>query len=51
MVYDLLESCGLSVSTLEYFLKSRPPFDRGEFIGQYKKGYNFFFIAYDVNRK
>jgi FkbM family methyltransferase len=51
MVYDLLESCGLSVSTLEYFLKGRQPFDRGEFIGQYKKAYNFFFIAYDVNRQ
>jgi FkbM family methyltransferase len=47
MVYDLLDSCGLSVSTLEYFLKERPPFDRAEFIGQYTKAYNFFFIAYD----
>ncbi|MBV4358980.1 FkbM family methyltransferase [Pinibacter aurantiacus] len=51
MMYDLFEECGLSVSTLDHFLKGRAPFDRNEFIGQYNKAYNYFFIAYDVKRE
>jgi len=50
MVYDLLDSCGLSVSTLDHFLKGLAPFDRNEFIGQYNKAYNYFFIAYNAKR-
>ncbi len=50
MVFDFLESCGLSVSTLDYYLKNKLPFSREEFVGQYNKGYNYFFIAYNLYR-
>lgn len=45
-MYDHLHSCGLSLSILEYYLQEKPPFSRDEFIGQYEKGYNYFFVAY-----
>ncbi len=45
-MYDYLSSCGLSVSILDYYLKGKQPFSREEFIGQYSKGYNYFFVAY-----
>jgi len=45
-LYELLAGLGYSISILEYFLKNMPPFNRAEFLGQYEKGYNYFFIAY-----
>jgi len=51
MIYDYLTDCGLVLSTLEQFLKNRQPFNRIEFIGQYTKAYNYFFIAYDQHKK
>ena len=47
-LYDLLAGCGLSISILDYYLTNRPPFSREEFCGQFYKGYNWFFIAYDA---
>ena len=47
-MYDYLQDCGLSVSTLEYFLEGRPILSREEFIGQYEKKYNYFFVAYNA---
>jgi FkbM family methyltransferase len=46
-IFDYLTDCGLVLSTLEYFLKNMQPFSREEFVGQYAKSYNYFFIAYD----
>ena len=51
MMYDYLTDCGLVLSTLEQFLKQRQPFNRIEFVGQYTKTYNYFFIAYDQHKK
>ena len=51
MMFDYLTGCGLVVSTLDYFLKHKQHFNRAEFLGQYTKGYNYFFMAYDQNKK
>lgn len=50
MMYDFFTSCGMSVSILDYFLKGKAAFNREEFIGQFNKGYNYFFIAYDMKK-
>ena len=47
-MFEFLEACGLSVSTLEYYMKGKAPFDKAEFVGQYEKKYNYFFIAYNA---
>lgn len=49
-IFDLFDECGLSVSLMEYFLKGREPFIREEFCGQFYKGYNYFYIAYDATK-
>lgn len=46
-VYDIFAESGMQVSVIEYFLKKMQGFSREEFVGQYQKGYNYFFIAYD----
>lgn len=45
-MYELLSGLGYSISILDYFLNNLQPFNRAEFLGQYDKGYNWFFIAY-----
>ncbi len=50
MIFDFLESCGLSLSTQQLFLNQKEAFSRKEFIGNYNKGYDYFFIAYDKNK-
>jgi hypothetical protein len=45
---DFLQDCGLSISTLEYYLQGKQMLSRHEFIGQFEKKYNYFFIAYNV---
>jgi len=47
VVYDLFTECGMEVSVIEYFLRRQTGFSREEFTGQYRKGYNYFFIAYN----
>jgi FkbM family methyltransferase len=49
-LHDLFAGCGLSISVLEYYLKGLAPLSREEFCGQFYKGYNFFFIAYDATK-
>jgi|SRR4030095_8284544 len=49
-LYDLFDSCGLSISLMEYFLNKKQPFTQDEFCGQFYKGYNYFFIAYDKSK-
>lgn len=51
MIYDYLTDCGLVLSTLDYFLTRKQHFNNTEFLGQYTKGYNYFFIAYDQHKK
>ena len=46
-MFDLLTSCGLGISTIEYFNAGKQPFSKEEFNGQFYKNYNVFFIAYD----
>jgi FkbM family methyltransferase len=47
-IFDLLSGCGLSIALMEYFLKGADAFSRDEFCGQFYKGYNYFYIAYDA---
>jgi FkbM family methyltransferase len=47
MMFDYLASCGLVISTQENFLSNKSHFNRVEFVGQYTKAYNYFFMAYD----
>jgi FkbM family methyltransferase len=51
MMYDYLTDCGLVISTQENFLSHKGPFNKTEFVGQYTKGYNYFFMAYDEGKK
>jgi len=51
MMFDYLTDCGLVLSTQENFLSRKGPFNRTEFVGQYTKGYNYFFMAYDEGKK
>lgn len=48
MVFDLMESCGLSISLLDRFLKQSPPFTREAFAEQFYQRLNYYFVAYDA---
>lgn len=46
-VYELLkQDCGLNIYTMKNWLKGRPPFTKDEFIEQFEKGLNYYFIAH-----
>ncbi|HEU4609680.1 MAG TPA: FkbM family methyltransferase [Chitinophagaceae bacterium] len=45
-IFDLFESCGLSLTLMEYYLEGRKPLDKHEFCGHFYKRYNYFFMAY-----
>jgi FkbM family methyltransferase len=45
-VYDLLYSSGLTISTMERWLGNQMSFSRDEFVAQFYKQLNFYFIAY-----
>lgn len=49
-VYKLLESCNLVVSTLDRWLNDKPCLSLAEFVEQYEKRLNYYFIAYKVQR-
>jgi len=46
LMYDFFDELGYTLTLQQYFLKNQPGFNRHEFIGQFEKGYNFFFMAY-----
>ncbi|HRN57757.1 MAG TPA: FkbM family methyltransferase [Agriterribacter sp.] len=46
LMFDFFDELGYTITLLEYFLKNREGFNRTEFLGQYEKGYNYFFMAY-----
>ena len=46
-LFDLFDQCGMVVGLLEYHLRGKSHFSRDEFCGQFYKGYNYFYIAYD----
>ncbi len=48
-VFDLLASAGLAISVMEYWLAGKPPLSRDEFLGQFRKGYNYFFMAHPAS--
>ncbi len=50
-IYDYFSSADMCISTMSLFLKNCQPFDKHEFCGQFYKGYNYFFIAYDLQKK
>lgn len=46
-VYELLtDSGGLHISTMERWLAGQPAFSRAEFVEQFEKSLNYYFIAY-----
>ncbi len=45
-VWNFFTTIGYQVSLLEYFLWGKDSLSLEEFIGQYEKGYNYFFVAY-----
>lgn len=46
-VYELLhEECGLQVSTMKRWLDNKESFSKNEFVEQFEKGLNYYFIAY-----
>lgn len=48
-IFNLFASCGMALSTIEYFNARKLPFSKEEFNGQFYKNYNIFFIAYNPN--
>ena len=47
-VFELLhEECGLQISTMKKWLKGKAPFSKNEFIEQFDKKLNYYFIAYE----
>lgn len=48
MLYDLLESCGMSVNLLDRFMQAEPPLDKQGFADQYYQKRNYYFIAYPI---
>ena len=49
-LFDFFTDCGMSVGLMEYHLRGNGAFSREEFCGQFYKGYNYFFIAYDPEK-
>jgi FkbM family methyltransferase len=47
-VFDYFDTKGLQLSSLELYLKGLQPFTKVEFVGQFTKGYNYYFIAYPI---
>ncbi len=46
-VFELLhDECGLHISTMKKWLDKKPSFSKAEFIEQFEKGINYYFIAY-----
>lgn len=46
-VFELLhQECGLNISTMKKWLNNATPFAKKEFIEQFEKGINYYFIAY-----
>ncbi|MEM6967525.1 MAG: FkbM family methyltransferase [Bacteroidota bacterium] len=46
-VFELLhEACGLKISTMKRWLKGKAPFSKAEFVEQFDKKLNYYFIAY-----
>lgn len=45
-VFTLLQACGLKVSTMDRFLTNRPEMKLDEFVDQYERQLNYYFIAY-----
>ncbi|MCF3108933.1 FkbM family methyltransferase [Niabella sp. CC-SYL272] len=48
LMFDFFDGLGYTLTLQQYFLKGQPGFNRHEFIGQFEKGYNYFFMAYDA---
>lgn len=46
LMFDFFDALGYTLTLQRYFLKGYPGFNRHEFIGQFEKGYNYFFMAY-----
>lgn len=50
MIFDFITEMGMELNLLSYFLMKREGLSKTEFCGQYYKGYNYMFIAYDPNK-
>ncbi|MBZ4187767.1 FkbM family methyltransferase [Niabella beijingensis] len=50
LMYDFFDALGYTLTLQQYFLKNQPGFSRAEFIGQFEKGYNYFFLAHKADK-
>ncbi len=46
--YDYMHSLGYNLSLMEYYLLKKPSLDKEEYCNHFRKGYNFYFIAYQA---
>ena len=51
LMFDFFDALGYTLTLQQYFLKGHQGFNRHEFIGQFEKGYNYFFMAYEAGRR
>lgn len=45
-VFDLLHECGLQITLLDHFLQQKPALTRHEFVDQFQRRLNYYFMAY-----
>ncbi len=45
-VFDLFDECGLTVSIMATWLEGGPSLSRGEFVGEFDSGRNYYFLAH-----
>lgn len=50
LMFDFFNELGYTLTLQQYFLNHQPGFNRAEFIGQFEKGYNYFFMAHVLDK-
>jgi FkbM family methyltransferase len=46
LFFDFMDNLGYKISLMEYYLLKKEPLSRDEYCHQFRKGYNYYFIAY-----
>jgi FkbM family methyltransferase len=46
--FDFMSALGYQISLMEYYLSKKQPLTRDEYCHHFKKGYNYYFIAYNL---
>jgi FkbM family methyltransferase len=45
-IFSFFETCGMKLSTMKMFLENKTPFTKAEFVEQYYKKLNYYFVAF-----